>query len=131
MKYFIILFMTILALASINGQANDEQLKKAFYNHQSNLQVKSQGVVIRLLPDDTKGTKHQRFILKLDSQQTILVAHNIDLAPKIENLHIGDTIEFYAEYEWNKKGGIIHWTHRDPDNRHPHGWLKHNGRIYE
>ena len=35
------------------------------------------------LPDDNKGTRHQRFILKLSSGQTLLVAHNIDLADKI------------------------------------------------
>ncbi|NMT57025.1 DUF3465 domain-containing protein, partial [Vibrio parahaemolyticus] len=22
-------------------------------------------------------------------------------------------------------------THRDPNNRHPHGWLKHNGKKYD
>ncbi|MBO0211649.1 DUF3465 domain-containing protein, partial [Vibrio sp. Vb0877] len=21
--------------------------------------------------------------------------------------------------------------HRDPNNRHPHGWLKHNGKKYD
>ncbi|MFA0303619.1 DUF3465 domain-containing protein, partial [Vibrio sp. 10N.222.46.B3] len=24
-----------------------------------------------------------------------------------------------------------HWTHKDPRNHHAHGWLKHNGKIYE
>ncbi|MDE1266260.1 DUF3465 domain-containing protein, partial [Vibrio aestuarianus] len=37
----------------------------------------------------------------------------------------------YGEYEWNKKGGVMHWTHNDPNNKHPHGWLKHNGKTYE
>ena len=44
---------------------------------------------------------------------------------------VGDTVQFYGEYEWNKKGGVMHWTHKDPRNRHTHGWLKHNGRVYE
>ncbi|EOG7679701.1 DNA-binding protein, partial [Vibrio cholerae] len=25
----------------------------------------------------------------------------------------------------------LHWTHKDPQNRHAHGWLKHNGQVYE
>ncbi|MFA9919483.1 DUF3465 domain-containing protein, partial [Vibrio cholerae] len=23
------------------------------------------------------------------------------------------------------------FTHKDPQNRHAHGWLKHNGQVYE
>ncbi len=58
----------------------------------------------------------KNFILKLNSGQTLLVAHNIDLAPRIPNLQVGDSVEFYGEYEWNKKGGVLHWTHKDPQN---------------
>ena len=55
-------------------------LKQAFENEQSDIQVEGEGTVWKTLPDDNKGTRHQRFILKLSSGQTLLVAHNIDLA---------------------------------------------------
>lgn len=81
--------------------------------------------------DGSKGSRHQKFILRLDNRLTILIAHNIDLAPRIPNLRKGDTVKFYGEYEYSNKGGVVHWTHLDPGNRHTHGWLKHNGRTYE
>lgn len=93
--------------------------------------MQGQGVVIKLLKDDLEGGKHQRFILKLNSGQTLLIVHNIDIAPRINNLKIGDILSFYGEYEWNNQGGIIHWTHRDTQEKHPHGWLKHKGKTYQ
>jgi hypothetical protein len=107
-----------------------DQLKHAFENEISNLQVEGSGVVKAILRDDTKGSKHQRIIVALPTGQSVLVAHNIDLAPRVENLNKGDAIAFFGEYEWNPKGGVIHWTHHDPRNKHVAGWLKHNGRLY-
>ncbi|EOW9236163.1 DUF3465 domain-containing protein, partial [Vibrio cholerae] len=116
---------------SVSLYANDAILQQAYQSQQSDLQVQGLGQVVKVLPDDNDGSRHQKFILKLNSGQTLLVAHNIDLAPRIPNLKVGDIVEFYGEYEWNKKGGVLHWTHKDPQNRHDHGWLKHNGQVYE
>ena len=124
------LFM-LLCLWPFHSYADDVRLQQAYQAQQSDLQIRGSGTVINVLKDDTKGSQHQRFILKLDSGQTLLVAHNIDLAPRIPNLRRGDTVEFYGEYEWNNKGGVMHWTHRDPRGRHPHGWLKHNDTTYD
>jgi len=126
------LFLTIFILfPSINLNADVNEIASAYATQTSDLQVSSSGTVIKLLPDDNKGSRHQRFILKLSNNQTVLVAHNIDLAPKMTSLRRGDIVEFNGEYEWNSKGGVIHWTHHDPAGRHQDGWLKHNGSIYE
>ncbi len=114
-----------------SSQNSDNILNSAFVNHYNHFQVEGQGVVIRLLPDDLAGTRHQRFIIRLSSGQTLLIAHNIDLAPRVISLGKGDKVSFYGEYEWNSKGGTIHWTHHDPRGRHTPGWIKHNGRIYQ
>ncbi|GAA3718360.1 DUF3465 domain-containing protein [Oceanisphaera sediminis] len=113
------------------AQAATDPLALAYENRQSDVQVEGCGRVSRLLADDNKGSRHQRFLLALPSGQTLLIAHNIDLAPRIDGLQVGDTVAFYGEYEWNDKGGVVHWTHHDPRGRHPGGWLKHNGRIYQ
>ncbi len=105
-------------------------LQTAFSKRQSDLQVKGQGIVKKVLPDDLKGSRHQKFILQVNPNQTVLVAHNIDVAPRLPGLKRGDSVAFYGEYEWNKRGGVIHWTHHDPGGRHINGWLKYNGQIY-
>ena len=116
---------------SIFSGGSDSTLQAAYKNRQGNLQVTGEGTVIRLLPDDLDGSRHQKFILKTRSGQTLLIAHNIDLAPRINGIKNGDSVEFYGEYEWNSKGGVIHWTHHDPNHRHTGGWLKHEGRSYQ
>ena len=110
---------------------SDNSVADAYQNQLSDIQVSGSGNVSRILSDDNKGSRHQRFILRLSSGQTLLVAHNIDLAPRINTLENGDEVQFFGEYEWNSNGGVIHWTHHDPGGRHIDGWLKHNGRKYE
>ncbi|MCD6678871.1 DUF3465 domain-containing protein [Vibrio cholerae] len=131
MKWFLAFWLVLASFFSVGLHANDSVLQQAYKSQQSDIQVQGFGQVVKVLPDDNDGSKHQKFILKLNSGQTLLVAHNIDLAPRIPNLQVGDGVEFYGEYEWNKKGGVLHWTHKDPQNRHAHGWLKHNGQVYE
>ncbi|HEY9098753.1 MAG TPA: DUF3465 domain-containing protein [Thiobacillus sp.] len=113
------------------GQQAEASLEHAYLNRLSNQQLAGEGTVVKLLPDDNTGSRHQRFIVKLNSGRTLLIAHNIDLAPRMDRLREGDVVEFYGEYEWNAKGGVMHWTHHDPQGRHPGGWVKHNGRTYE
>jgi len=109
----------------------DSPIGRAFKNRTSNVQVEGEGVVTRLLADDLSGSTHQRFIVRLKSGQTVLIAHNIDIAPRVAGLQKGDGIRFYGEYVWNEKGGMVHWTHHDPEGRHAAGWLKHRGRTYQ
>ena len=90
-----------------------------------------EGRVTRTLSDDREGSRHQRFIVRLATGQTILIAHNIDLAPRVEGLKVGDTVEFSGEFESNPQGGVVHWTHRDPEGRHVAGWIRHDGRTYQ
>jgi hypothetical protein len=113
------------------GVKTTNEVENAYNNKRSHVQVKGDGKVIRILPDDNQGSRHQKFILQLSSGRTLLVAHNIDLAPRIDAISNGDSVQFYGEYEWNNKGGVVHWTHHDPQGRHIGGWLKHHGRIYQ
>jgi len=122
--------LSVLFLLQWTNAAQARSLQSAYENHRSNVQVKGSGSVIRVLRDDNKGSRHQKFILRLSSGKTLLIAHNIDLAPRIKPISNGDIVQFYGIYEWNYKGGVVHWTHKDPNGRHVDGWLKHNGIKY-
>ena len=107
-----------------------ERLGKNFGQGDGKAVVYGQGEVVKILPDDTKGTRHQRFLLKAAPGLVVLVAHNIDLAPKIDGLATGDRLSFCGEYIWNDKGGVLHWTHHDPAGRQPGGWLRLGNTVY-
>lgn len=130
---FKLLFLSIfLSLITVEGFTLDIYTPQTAYQSKaSDIQVRGTGTVIKTLKDDNTGSRHQKFILKLKDGHTVLVAHNIDLAPRIASIKNGDNVEFYGEYEWNSKGGVIHWTHHDPAGKHEGGWLRHNGTLYE
>jgi hypothetical protein len=111
---------------------NDEaKIVNAYQQQLSDIPVEGYGQVIKILPDDLSGSRHQKFLLKLPAGHTVLIASNIDLAPRINDLKRGDQVRFKGEYAWNNKGGVVHWTHHDPNGRHPDGWLEVDGKRYQ
>ena len=135
----VILFASIFISCASCGPATeqrasppiDDPIGRAFASGASDIQVEGEGTVIGVLPDDLNGPRHQRFIVQLSSGQTLLITHNIDVAPRIDGLKVGDSVRFNGEYVWNEKGGVIHWTHHDPQGRHVAGWVIHNGKTYQ
>lgn len=111
--------------------SNGDAIAQAFQSRSSGIEVVGAGVVARVLADDNDGSRHQRFILRLPSGTTLLIAHNIDIAPRLANLDTGDTVAFKGQYEWNAQGGLVHWTHHDPSGEHAAGWLKHEGQTVQ
>ena len=110
--------------------SDDERIERAFAEQRGDLWVEVEGRVDRVLSDDLEGSRHQRFILELASGHTVLVAHNIDLAPRVPDLEVGFSLRIRGEYEWNPQGGVIHWTHHDPGGRREGGWIEHAGTRY-
>lgn len=123
--------------ASVSGPQIPEtdrdalELEEAIRSRLVDYQVRGGGMVVRVLSDDTNGSRHQRFIVRLTSGQTLLIAHNIDLAPRVKDLRPGQRVAFFGEYAWNEQGGVIHWTHHDPAGQHVAGWLEYHGRRYQ
>ena len=113
-----------------SSKTGERVILDAFRDRRSGIRVETTGVAIKLLPDDREGSAHQRFIFRLSGGHTVLVAHNIDLAPRVP-LSRGDSVTIRGQYEWNDRGGVLHWTHHDPRGRHPGGWIVHDKRKYQ
>lgn len=105
--------------------------REAFEQQARGRQLLVRGRVDRTLSDDRDGSPHQRFIIVTNSGQSLLVAHNLDLAPRLEGLAAGDEVSVYGEYEWNAQGGVMHWTHDDPQGAHEAGYIQWRGRRYQ
>ena len=108
------------------GSATVERLWR---EQRSGVWVEVEGVVDRLLADDLEGHRHQRFIVRLAGGHTLLVSHNIDLAQRVPAA-TGDRLAVLGVYEWNERGGVLHWTHHDPSGRRTGGWIRHRGTEY-
>jgi Protein of unknown function (DUF3465) len=136
----LVLLLIGMVAAVVGGCAADQRaevptgdavMAKAFQDRAHDLQLEGQGTVVRILKDDTEGGRHQRFIVRLASGQTLLIAHNIDVAPRVADLRKGESVVFRGVYEWSAEGGTIHWTHHDPDGQHVAGWIRYDGRTYQ
>lgn len=119
-----------VALRQGGEGAAEGDVELLFREQRSGVMVELAGEVSRVLADDLDGSRHQRFIVRVASGHTVLVSHNIDLAPRVESLDQGDDIAVRGQYEWNDRGGVVHWTHHDPDGRRPGGWIRHGAETY-
>jgi len=109
---------------------SNEAIEAAYAKKQSDVQVAGEGTVVKLLPDDNKGSRHQKFLVSINERQTLLFAHNIDLADRVP-LKQGDRVSFSGEYVYNPKGGILHWTHLDPQGQHEPGFIMLQSKKYQ
>ena len=105
------------------------RIADGFENGLNDVLVECAGEVVHLLNDDTIPPRHQQFLVELENDITIKISHNVDQATRVP-VEKGDWVSFFGEYEWNDKGGVVHWTHRAHGGDHPDGWIRHEGDIY-
>ena len=122
--------------AGVHGSPDDSAVvderggvEALYESRRSGEMVEISAIVERLLADDNDGSRHQRFIVRLASGHTLLVAHNIDLAERVP-LSAGARVRMRGQYEWNEQGGVVHWTHHDPQGAREGGWIDFAGERY-
>lgn len=109
---------------------NDGEVLRAQSAHLVNAPVTVSARVLKILREDIEGTPHQKFLIILSNGSTVLIAHNIQMAPQVP-IQEGTFITIHGDYIWNAKGGLIHWTHHSDTPKHGDGWIYYNGRRYQ
>lgn len=94
--------------------------EKAFAQHFRDIFISTHGTITEIMPDDTTGIPHQRFLIKTESNHSLLIIYNIENNTRLK-IAVGDYIHVEGTYVWNKYGGIIHETHSDINKNHPDG----------
>jgi len=112
-------------------QAGDASLLgEAIAARRQEVWVEFEAAVTKVLADDEEAPRHQRFLVRTDDGDSILVAHNIDVSDRVP-VKAGQRIRLKGRYEWNDRGGVLHWTHRESGRGRSRGWIEVGGRRYE
>ncbi len=126
----------ILAGCTAAPSANDGNAAvfDAWRAQRSHIEVTARGVIARDL-----GTRagvsaaHEGFLLHLAGASgrglTVRVEANVDFTGPMP-IAAGESVIVRGEYEFDARGGVIHWTHRDPRGRHPGGYIEIQNKRY-
>ena len=115
-----------------NAVADNAAVQRAFERRTDQVQVTLIGTIDRLLSDqDGPSGPHERFIVRLtDVAMTVLIEHNLALAPRVP-VATGEAVVVHGEYIWNAQGGLVHFTHHDPNRSHEGGYILYGGKRYD
>lgn len=120
-----------LTLASCAGGAQSVQsaLSVCAANGNAHAEVYIPGAVVtRVLGErESRSGAHEGFVVRA-GQRSFTIEDNVDITGPIP-LRRGDVVSLLGQLECDDY--VIHWTHHDPRGRHPSGYVKVNGRLYE
>jgi len=126
------LVAAVLVACAAAPRPDDAAIVQDFQNHRSQVEVTADATVVQVLPDRVGPSgAHEQFIIRLTSGDlTLLVEHNLSIATRAP-LAAGDHVIVHGEYIWNAQGGLIHFTHHDPQGTHEGGFIRENGMTYD
>ena len=92
------------------------------------------GCVVAGADDAGPSGGHEGFLLHLRGAAgrglTVRVEDNVDLTGYIP-LAAGDDVTVRGEYVFDPRGGLVHYTHRDPRGHHAAGYVRARDRLYQ
>lgn len=118
-----------------SASADNAAIYDAWRSNRSHLEVTAEGSVARRLGTRVgRSGTHEGFLLHLTGAAgrglTVRVEDNVDITGPIP-LTEGAEVEVRGEYIFDRRGGIIHYTHRDPRGRHSAGYVRVNDKFYQ
>jgi hypothetical protein len=129
--------IAVLAVMALAGCAttqtpDDNAVCAAYAAGRSHVEVVADGSIVRLLGTQAgRVSPHEGFLLRLSSgcDLVLRVEANTDFTGPIP-LTRGERVAVKGEYEYYPRGGVVHWTHRDPRGRHEGGYISAGGKLY-
>jgi hypothetical protein len=79
-----------------------------------------------------RESPHEGFLLRVNEpcRVVVRVEVNTDFTGPVP-LQPGQRVVVMGEYEYDPRGGVLHWAHRDPRGRHPSGYVDAGGQRYQ
>ncbi|MBD5654093.1 MAG: DUF3465 domain-containing protein [Candidatus Eremiobacteraeota bacterium] len=131
----LVLALAACAPAATSADAGNGAIYDAWRAGRSHVEVTASGTIARVL-----GTRpgrisaHEGFLLHLRGAAgrglTVRVEDNVDFTGAIP-LQPGADVVARGEYVYDSRGGIVHYTHRDPRGRHAAGYVETGGKLYQ
>lgn len=120
----------ISASASVSNATDADLVRAVESNRRVDFVKASEMKVVELLQDDTQGSPHQKFKIRLSDNKIVTVISNLDMCVHIP-VQIGDSVGAGGQYiPTGPATGILHWVHADPSKRRPDGYVELNGHVY-
>lgn len=114
-----------------NALPDNERLLNAFEQGRTGVWVSGHGIVAQLIGDETvSGERHQRMVVNVDGRLDLIVRHSTEQSERIPVAQ-GDTVAFQGRYEWSGRGGVVGFTHHDPEQPGDGGWIRYQGTTYD
>jgi hypothetical protein len=136
------LALAVLVLASVacspggnSADASNGAVYDAWRAQRSRVEVTASGTIARVLGTRSgRYAPHDGFLLHLRGPEgrglTIRVEDNVTMTGQIALVAGADAI-VRGEYVYDPRGGIVHWTHRDPRGHHAAGYVQTGGKLYQ
>ncbi|HLJ66786.1 MAG TPA: DUF3465 domain-containing protein [Chloroflexota bacterium] len=103
-------------------------VEDAFRAHRSGVWLTLGARVQRTLPDEQGTYRHQRFITVCPDGRTVLIVNDVSIGQRVPVVD-GATVGVRGQYVWNALGGLVHFTHHDPQGA-AGGWILFRSRLY-
>lgn len=120
------------ALTSASRPTQQAVLERALRDKAQDQLLVVVGWVTGILPDvERDGVSYQRFEVRLVNRQHLLIEHDLHRSTRVEGIKAGSELLIRGRYFWNEQGGVLRYTHHDPEQKRPDGWIRFKHRNYE